>query len=155
MSTKSASIDSANHELASNDSTSYKLKVKQDLCARESNASETYQKRDQENLTLLRSYIHFVPFMAKLLSGQKPAHHIETEEILRHSKSLVNADLLCQEALESLKEMITEVIFDQLTMIGVEKKTLCQCTPSNCSNRSYVATSRLEQAKSSVYRSQH
>ena len=122
MSTKSASTDSANHELASNDSTSYKLKVKQDLCARESNASETYQKRDQENLTLLRSYIHFVPFMAKLLSGQKPAHHIETEEILRHSKSLVNADLLCQEALESLKEMITEVIFDQLTIIGAEKK---------------------------------
>lgn len=122
VNTHSANHESASNDSASNDSTSNKLKAKQDLSAQESNSSETYRKRDQENLTLLRSYLHFMPFMAKLLSGQRPAHHIETEEILKHSKSLVNTDLLCQEALESLKEMITEVIFDQLAMIGVEKK---------------------------------
>ena len=122
MSTTTVNTHSANHDSANHESASNKLKAKQDLSAQESNSSETYQKRDQENLTLLRSYLHFVPFMAKLLSGQRPTHHIQTEEILRHSESLVNTDLLCQEALESLKEMITEVVFDQLAMIGAEKR---------------------------------
>ena len=83
---------------------------------------QEYSEQDQENFTLLRSYLHFIPFMAKLLSGQKPEHHLETVEILTESKSLRHSELLSQEALQALQEMMVEVVFDQLKTIGVRKR---------------------------------
>ena len=78
-----------------------------------------YDEQSQQNFILLRSFIHLVPFIAKLLSGQRPQHGLPQKEVLHFPLSTTEPQLMSQEAIDHLQEVLIEAIFAYLAPLGV------------------------------------